>query len=217
LARYLSDSHEVRDIYDANGQEIFEALFDGCYRFIHLAGHGMVKGKGGNFTGMVLGPKIFLTSAQVSKMRRVPEFVFLNCCHLGSMAEDAEPRWGELAASLATQFIEMGCKAVIAAGWAVDDRAANTFACVIYENMLKEARFSLAVQQARCETYRLHPSSNIWGAFQAYGDERHRFPGIDRDDPDFADEYVHPDHLIADLDLLTACLQCAPSESRQNL
>ncbi len=209
--RFRQEQYEVRDIYEADAQEVFEALFDGRYRFVHLAGHGVVKGKGGNFTGMVLGPKIFLTSAQVSKMRRVPEFVFLNCCHLGSMAEDAEPRWGELAASLATQFIEMGCKSVIAAGWAVDDKAANTFACVFYENMLRGIRFGLAVQLARFETHRLHSSSNTWGAFQAYGDERYRFPGVEHDDPDFADEYVHPDHLIADLDLLTARLQCAPS------
>jgi hypothetical protein len=36
-------------------------------------------------TGMVLGPDTYLTSAQVNKLRHVPEFVFINCCHLGDM------------------------------------------------------------------------------------------------------------------------------------
>ena len=73
------------------------------------------------------------------------------------MKEDAEPRWGELAANLATQFIQMGCKAVIAAGWAVDDRAANTFAQTFYAAMFAGRRFGQAVLQARVATYEQHP------------------------------------------------------------
>mgnify|MGYP000585510121 CR=1 FL=1 len=37
-----------------------------------------------------------------------------------------------LAANLATEFIEMGCRAVIAAGWAVDDAAAEVFSATFY-------------------------------------------------------------------------------------
>lgn len=207
-ARFANHDYEVRAIYGATAQELFEALFDTQYRFIHLAGHGAVKDKNNPYTGMVLEPGVFLSTAQISKMRHVPEFVFINCCHLGNMTADANPRWGELAANLATQFIEMGCKAVIAAGWAVDDLAASTFATEFYDNMLHGYRFGRAVQLARQETYRLHSATNTWGAFQAYGDEQYRFPGEEQEDESF-DEYVHPDHLIADLDLLTARLACA--------
>ena len=54
----------------------------------------------------------------------VPELVFMNCCFLGqidpSVEEDTSVRYHELAANLATQFIKIGAKVVIAAGWAVD-------------------------------------------------------------------------------------------------
>lgn len=208
-AKFRHKQYDVKDVYEASAQDVFVALFDCDYQFMHLAGHGVVDGGyDNNSTGMVLQPGVCLTSSQVEKMRRVPEFVFINCCHLGSMAEDAKPRWGKLAANLATQFIEMGCKAVIAAGWAVDDLAANTFATEFYDKMLDGVRFGRAVQLARFETFRQHRGKNTWGAFQAYGDEQYRFPGKKRDE-EFNEDYVHPDHLIADLDLLTARLGCA--------
>ncbi len=207
--------YEVNDLYRATAMQVFDALFDGHYRCMHLAGHGVVQDKKTGFTGMVLGPETYLTAAQVSKLRRVPEFVFINCCYLGNMNQDAEPRWGELAANLATEFIEMGCKAVIAAGWAVDDQAASTFARTFYEFMFKGARFGQALFQARSETYRLHPATNTWGAFQAYGDEQYRFLSID-DEDGFAREYVHPSHLIADLSMLTARLKDATQDEKKD-
>ena len=197
-------------------QEVFDGLFNGHYRFVHLAGHGIVNDKKTGCTGMVLGPETYLTSAQVSKLRRVPEFVFINCCHLGSMKEEAEPPWGELAANLATEFIQMGCKAVIAAGWAVDDQAASTFARIFYEAMFKGMRFGQALLQARTETHRDHPQTNTWGAFQAYGDEQYRFPDVDDAKETQTPEYVHPSHLIADLEMLGARLKDATRAERQD-
>ncbi len=208
-------AYEVNDLYRAGAQQVFDALFNGHYRFMHLAGHGVVKDKKTGHTGMVLGPETYLTTAQVGKLRRVPEFVFINCCHLGSMANDAKPRWGELAANLATAFIEMGCKAVIAAGWAVDDQAANTFAGNFYRAMFQGARFGQAVLQARKETHTLHPFTNTWGAFQAYGDERYRFPDVGDEDV-FKNEYVHPSHIIADLDMLGARLKDATQREKKD-
>jgi CHAT domain/Lecithin:cholesterol acyltransferase len=188
-------------------QEVFAHLFDGRYQFMHFAGHGVVGLKIGSesYTGMVLGENTFLTTAQISKLRWVPEFVFINCCHLGSMAEDSKPRWGELAANLATEFIEMGCKAVIAAGWAVDDGAASTFARAFYAAMFEGERFGEAVRRARAETYKSSPATNTWGAFQAYGDERYQFLVMTQDWQ--APDYVHVSQLIADLDLLNARLK----------
>ncbi|PPK73906.1 lecithin:cholesterol acyltransferase [Methylobacter tundripaludum] len=203
------------DLYRANAQQVFEALFYGRYRFMHLAGHGVVKDKDTGLTGMVLGPKTYLTPAQVNKLRHVPEFVFINCCHLGAMKKDAQPRWGELAANLATQFIEMGCKALIAAGWAVNDSAANTFAQVFYTAMFTGKRFGQALLEARAATYEQHPLTNTWGAFQAYGDELYRFPQTE-DENTSAREYVHASHLIADLDMHCARLQGASDAEKKN-
>lgn len=208
--------YRVRRLDKPPAQDVFDGLFNGHYRFIHLAGHGVVRDKKTGCTGMVLGPDTFLTSAQVSKLRRVPEFVFINCCHLGSMKGDAEQPWGELAANLATEFIQMGCKAVIAAGWAVDDLAAATFARTFYEAMFKGSRFGQALLQARAATHRDHPQTNTWGAFQAYGDERYRFPVADNDDDQKPAQYVHPSHLIADLEMLGARLKDATPAERTN-
>ena len=61
-------------------------------------------------------------------MRRVPDLVFINCCYLGLVeAPPGTPPTGQqrafprLAANVATEFIRMGVRAVVAAGWAVDD------------------------------------------------------------------------------------------------
>lgn len=205
---FSGQCYETNDLYRAGAQQVFDALFHGRYRFMHLAGHGVVNDQATGLTGMVLGPRTYLTSAQVNKLRHVPEFVFINCCHLGAMKNDAQPRWGELAANLATQFIELGCKAVIAAGWAVDDSAAHTFAQAFYSAMFAGERFGQAVLQARTTTYEQHRQSNTWGAFQAYGDERYRFPNTQAKEPG-AGGYVHASDLIADLDMLCARLQGA--------
>ena len=207
-------NYEVNDLYRATAMQVFDELFNGHYRFLHLAGHGVVNDKKTGLTGMVLGPETYLTSAQISKLRRVPECVFINCCHLGAMEPDAVARWGELAANLATGFIEMGCKAVVAAGWAVDDLAAAAFARTFYEAMFKGARFAQAILQARFETHRRHPLTNTWGAFQAYGDDRYRFPCVGAENSE-TDAYVHPSHLLADLNMLSARLKDATQTEKK--
>jgi hypothetical protein len=213
---FTRNEYEVKKLDKPPAQDVFDGLFNGHYRFVHLAGHGVVRDRKTGCTGMVLGPDTFLTAAQVSKLRRVPEFVFVNCCHLGNMKADAEQQWGELAANLATEFIQMGCKAVIAAGWAVDDLAAATFARTFYEAMFKGARFGLALLRARAETHRLHPQTNTWGAFQAYGDEQYRFREEHDTDENGSCEFVHPSHLIADLEMLSARLRDATPAERKN-
>ena len=134
-------------------------------------------------TGMVIGDGMFLTPIEVRQMRQVPELVFINCCHLGRV--EATPAAEEkrlntrrdynlIAASLATEFIRTGVRAVIAAGWAVDDGAAATFARTFYDLMLQGVKFGEAVKLSRKETCDHHPSVNTWGAYQCYGDPDYR-------------------------------------------
>ncbi|MDK9725475.1 MAG: CHAT domain-containing protein [Sterolibacteriaceae bacterium MAG5] len=192
------------------GQEVYTQLFDGCYRVIHIAAHGVVATGPGGPTGIVLGGNTYLVPAQIAQLRRVPEVVFINCCHQGSMALDAGPRCGNLAAGVATQFIELGCKAVIAAGWAVDDAAAETFAGTFWQALLAGSRFGDAVLQARAAAYARHPGTNTWGAYQAYGDERFRLVAgdADRDPPDF----VHAGQAAAALARLQARIAAASAD-----
>ena len=192
------------------GQEVYTQLFDGCYRVIHIAAHGVVATGPAGPTGIVLGGNTYLVPAQIAQLRRVPEVVFINCCHQGSMALDAGPRCGNLAAGVATQFIELGCKAVIAAGWAVDDAAAETFAGTFWQALLAGSRFGDAVLQARAAAYARHPGTNTWGAYQAYGDERFRLVAgdADRDPPDF----VHAGQAAAALARLQARVAAASAD-----
>lgn len=163
-------------------QSILKALHTGDYRVMHLAGHGVYRyrpDKDGELevSGMVLGDGLFLTAIEVEQMRKVPELVFINCCHLAQMDfMEAETQAAithdrsKLAASLAQALIRMGVRAVIAAGWAIDDNAAKVFAENCYNALLQGHPFGIAVLMARQETWRQYPTGNTWGAYQCYGD-----------------------------------------------
>mgnify|MGYP001764437738 FL=1 len=149
-------------------------------------------------------------------MRSVPELVFINCCHLGAVEPgDRRPAaernerndYNRIAANVATEFIRMGVRAVVAAGWAVDDSAALTFAGAFYDRMLKGRPFGEAVQAARRETFERHPGTNTWGAYQCYGDPDYRLiraEGSEADEREF--RWVSPSQAVAELNNLTARL-----------
>ncbi len=156
-----------------------------------VCGQPMQAGRPEKISGMIIGQNIFLTPADVEQVRQVPELVFINCCHLGrtdSGAQNLSPEdrrrltadRHKLAANVAAQFIRMGVKAVIAAGWAVDDSAAKTFAHKFYDAMLNGCLFGEAVRMARDEAYQNHRGVNTWGAYQCYGDPDYRLRISDR-------------------------------------
>lgn len=155
---------------------VLGAIHERPLRILHLAAHGVfdfVHTPGQPpVTGLVLDQGLFFTAAEADQLRYVPELVFINCCFLGRTTADAQPHasYHRLAANLATQFIRMGARAVIAAGWEVDDAAAKTFATSFYTAMLRGTLFGDAVMQARRDTFREHGATNTWGAYQCYGD-----------------------------------------------
>ncbi|RYZ50445.1 MAG: CHAT domain-containing protein, partial [Sphingobacteriales bacterium] len=70
-----------------------------------------------------------------------------------------------------TQLIEIGVKAVIVAGWAVDDEAALDFTETFYDNMFEGYNFGESVKRARKKIFQDHGHrTNTWGAYQCYGD-----------------------------------------------
>ena len=181
------------------GAEILTALMTDKYQILHLAGHGVVdyplaaekvKDKDGNcideqeptlVSGMVIGKDHFLTPVEIRQMPATPAFVFINCCHLGSTDvknRKYQDQPNKLAANLATQLIRQGVRAVIAAGWAVDDAAAQTFAESFYQAFLSGSAFGDAVKIARAQTYDKHPAVNTWGAYQCYGDPGFSLKGL---------------------------------------
>ena len=160
----------------ADPLSVLAAVHEKPWRILHLAAHGVFEFDPGDgksrVSGLVLGDGLFFTAAEADQLRYVPELVFINCCHLGQTRDDAAPRvaFHKLAANLATQFIKIGARAVIAAGWEVDDAAAKTFANAFYRRMLNGELYGDSVLQARSDTYRTHGDTNTWGAYQCYGD-----------------------------------------------
>ena len=153
--------------------QIIEALYKDEYRIIHLAGHGIFNEKDPGLSGMLIGNNVFLSTKEIAQMSSVPDLVFVNCCFLGKVDDQAEELYSsryKLAANIGTQLIMNGVKVVIAAGWAVDDGAALYFTDVFYSCFLGGFNFGDAIKTARSKTYNRFPGNNTWGAYQCYGD-----------------------------------------------
>ncbi|MFG5380105.1 CHAT domain-containing protein [Yoonia sp. R2-816] len=159
-------------IRSENGLTVLKEVMLTQYKIMHFAAHGVYEEKSGHVkAGLVLSDGVSLTSAEFRNMEYVPEFVFLNCCHIGRIEENTAP----IAADLSRTLIDKGVRAVIAAGWAVDDAAADLFAKEFYDSMLNGWSFGDAVHHARMAVFKHHPDTNTWGAYQCYGDPEYRF------------------------------------------
>ena len=130
-------------------------------------------------TGIVLGAGLVLGPAVLAQLAMVPSLVFVNCCHQGRVDPEAEvqaddrfvrARRPDLAASVAVELIKLGVRAVFAAGWAVNDLAAERFADCLYENLIAGETLGESALKARRAAYELQPNGTTWGAYQCYGE-----------------------------------------------
>ena len=167
---------------EPDAKTVINAVLEREWRIVHVAGHGeapeRLGEKDGNPRGVVLSDGAFLGPREIECMRTVPELVFVNCCHLAGrnvnqLLSPDEPTRAEFAAGVAEALISIGVRAVIAAGWAVDDEPANTFAEAFYTALVNGCRFIDAVAQAREDARRL--GGNTWAAYQCYGDPDWRY------------------------------------------
>jgi pimeloyl-ACP methyl ester carboxylesterase len=177
------------------------AVLSPDYRILHIAAHGLYDSNLERPSGVVLGQgkngePMFLTSREFRQMPAMPELVFLNCCHLGKTDKEEEQRShhdrlrtiNALAASVAEELINKGVKVVVAAGWAVNDAAANVFAKAFYSQMLDGQCFGDAVLYARRTTKQQYPDVNTWAAYQCYGSPDYTLEG----DGDFGKQSATP-------------------------
>lgn len=163
---------EVERAMSTGAMEVINRLYKFPYRIVHIAGHGMFDERvdGTARSGVVLSDGLLISAAEIEAMEVVPDLVFLNCCHLGKM-ERAPVAFNKLAYSVGRQLIDIGVRAVVVAGWAVEDAPASLFAETFYEKLLGDnLSFGDAVFQARRATWERYPNSITWGAYQAYGD-----------------------------------------------
>lgn len=173
---------ETQSLIKNSAPDIVMKLFTQSFKIIHLAGHGVFRADDDSSSGMVIGDGYYLTTSDIAQMSKVPEFVFVNCCYLGqidSRAEEENQNRNKLAANIGTQLIEIGVKAVIVAGWAIDDTAAMDFCNKFYECFLGGDSFGEATKSARKSIFDNYKGrTNTWGAYQCYGDPFYKLDGI---------------------------------------
>lgn len=154
-----------------DAQAVITTLLKKDWRIVHISGHGDLP-NGEDPRGVILSDGLYLGPREIRTMRVVPELVFVNCCHLGGIDQGqllAKPyNRPKFAAGVAGQLIEIGVRCVVAAGWAVADDAAETFAREFYAALLRGQRFMDAIAVAREAAWQL--AGNTWAAYQCYGD-----------------------------------------------
>jgi hypothetical protein len=205
-----AEGYAVTDCVDQSATPILEALHKDSWRILHLAGHGVHEhpAAGGKpMSGMVIGPASFLTPGDIAQMRFVPDLVFINCCHLGRVDGRRELDRLGLAANLGEEFVRMGVRAVVAAGWAVDDRAGQAFAATFYRGMLAGETFGEAVRVAREDVWLRFPDVNTWGAYQCYGDPDFRFHRDGSSAPRKLTPFATAHELVVEFENLAADLR----------
>ena len=144
---------------DPDMSAVIKKAMAGPWRIIHIAGHGEPPvTTDGRFEprGVVLSDKSFLGPREIGALRTIPELVFVNCCYLASGDVQAllkVPNYdrAKFASGVAEALIRVGVRCVVAAGWAVDDGAAEAFANTFYTRLLAGASFIDAVAAARVE------------------------------------------------------------------
>ncbi|MBD3944270.1 CHAT domain-containing protein [Nocardioides ganghwensis] len=165
---------------------ILDALFAHDYRIIHLAAHGDTTGR----PGVIIGEHDRLTALEIQQLQTTPDLVFLNCCHLATALAPMAPgqpalpwerrdwRPDRFAAGISRQLIDNGVRAVVAAGWAVADDAAATFAGTFYDEFLSGRDLGPATLTARKVVLKEHRNTSTWGAYQVYGPPAMKIQGL---------------------------------------
>ncbi|WP_282124459.1 CHAT domain-containing protein [Algibacter mikhailovii] len=195
-------------LINSTAKHIMMELFNKHYKIMHFAGHGIYDPDNCN-VGIAIGNGICIDPAMINQIGYVPEFVFINCCFSGTLkAKDDvyhKQRY-RLAANIGTQLIEMGVKAIVISGWAVDDGAAKVFAETFYERMFQGYIFGDAVQLARRDCHRKFPNTNTWGAYQCYGNQFYKFKSRSKLGHQ-EQEYVVASQVHTDLDNLLIAIR----------
>jgi len=212
------NGYETTRAIEEDGMATVNKLFANNYKIIHMAGHGVLHKTDPSKSGLVLDKGTFITATEIDSLPQTPEFVFVNCCYLGKTTEPgALPSFHKLAANVGTQFIRKGVKAVIVAGWAVDDDAALAFAEHFYRYMFNGYSFGEAIKMARYDTYKDFKGSNTWGAYQCYGDPFYTFGNSRNPGGHSVTKYVDKEEVLVDLDNLVNQAEPASSRDRGNL
>ena len=170
---------------EATRVAVLDQLINSRFDVLHFAGHCFFNTKDPANSGWLFNaePRQVLTAHELSRIDRVPRFVFSNACESGITPDRASKRSALLAPSFAEAFFARGVSNFICTAWPVDDAGALAFARRLYRGLLglrgpgtSPESAHEAMTAARIEI--AVPGSGgmqTWGAYQHYGDPNFRF------------------------------------------
>lgn len=175
--------------YEATRTTVLRHLMLHSYDVLHFAGHCLYDKENPAASGWIFSKGERITANELSRIDRVPNFVFSNACESGITPDRAGMRSAELAPSFAEQFFGRGVTNFVCTAWPVNDVAAREFALVLYAHLLGLSRengqasynadapqpMHAAMKEARLEIADTLGGALTWGAYQHYGSPYFRF------------------------------------------
>lgn len=144
------------------------------YDILHYSGHCDFDNDDPSNSGWFFSKGMKLSANELSRVDRIPAFVFSNACQSGVTPSRPDLRAPALAPSFAESFFDRGVKNFVCTAWPVFDDAAQKFACRFYKALLgfddgKPAFVHEAMRSARGEIWNSGTGVETWGAYQHYG------------------------------------------------
>jgi hypothetical protein len=148
------------------------------YDMLHFSGHCEYVEDDPPESGWLFGHGKKIRAYELSRVERVPAFVFSNACCSGEM----ERRVGRRAVpSFAESFFRKGVKNFVCTAWPVASGPARDFACRFYKELLgstghRGSSMCAAMRGARKAIWNTEAGARTWGAYQHYGNPWYRLP-----------------------------------------
>jgi pimeloyl-ACP methyl ester carboxylesterase len=157
---------------------ILDHLINQRFDMMHYAGHCFFNKENPPLSGWIFTGQKVLSANELTRVDRIPRFIFSNACESGITPDRAEKRNALMAPSFAEAFFARGVANFVCTAWPIDDSAALEFARRFYRGILglrgegtRAESLHEAMREARREIARIGLSGmQTWGAYQHYGD-----------------------------------------------
>jgi hypothetical protein len=171
---------------EATRTNVLRELMVRSYDVLHFAGHCVYQWDGDpTLSGWIFNAakKELLSARELTRIDRIPKFVFSNACESGITPDRSQERNVDLAPSFAEAFFARGVSNFVCTAWPVNDVAAREFGLTLYSRLLgiqisqvgdtyqrRDAKpMHVAMREAREAIADSPDGVATWGAYQHYG------------------------------------------------
>ncbi|MDQ3649869.1 MAG: CHAT domain-containing protein [Acidobacteriota bacterium] len=169
---------------EATRENVMRELLLRSYDVLHFAGHCSYDPEDPSASGWIFSHRERLAANELSRIDRIPKFVFSNACESGITPDRSQERSVDLAPSFAEAFFKRGVANFVCTAWPVDDGAARQFALTLYGGLIglepvagQPGRYQraapklmhVAMHEARLSVAAMPNGVTTWGAYQHYG------------------------------------------------